>query len=211
MTITVEDVMTRNVVAVRSHADFKEILMVMRRRRFSALPVLDSGDKVVGLVSGADLLLKEAYPAGCESAGSLMHSDRDKAAALTADDLMTQPAVTIGPEKTVCEAAQVMHGKHIRQLPVVDSDGHLVGIVSRVDLLGVYDRPGTDIRNEIVERVAESGFSLEGVTVEVSEPVGVVTIGGSVDREDTAVGLVDVVRHVGGVVHVRDRLCYPRR
>jgi CBS domain-containing protein len=211
MTKTVADVMTRNVVAVRRHAEFKEILMVMRRRHFSAFPVLDSGDKVIGLVSGADLLLREAYPADGKSAGSVVRRrDQAKVAALTAGDLMTGPAVTIGPQKTVAQAARLMYSKHIKRLPVVDSDRRLIGIVSRADLLGVYDRPDADIRNEIVDRIAESGVSLDAGRVEVMVATGVVTIGGSVDGEDAAVGLLDTVRQVGGVVHVRDRLCYPR-
>lgn len=211
MTVTVADVMTRNVVAVRRHAEFKEILMVMRRRRFSAFPVLDSGDKVIGLVSGADLLLKEAYPGAGEPAGFAgLCRDRVKAAALTAGDLMTSPAVTIEPERTVAEAARLMHGKHIKRLPVVDGDSRLIGIVSRVDLLGAYDRPDDDIRKEIAERISASSFSLEGARLEVMVAAGVVTIGGSVDSEDTAIGLLDAARHAGGVVHVKDRLRYPR-
>ncbi len=212
MTMTVADVMTQNVVAVHVDAEFKEILMAMRRRHMSAFPVLDSGDKVIGVVSEDDLLLKEAYPGAGESGSfAALCRDRIKAAALTAGDLMTRPAVTIGPDKTVAEAARLMHSKHIRRLPVVDSHGHLTGIVSRVDLLGAYDRPDADIRNEITERITESGFSLEGATVKVLVAAGIVTIGGSVDSEDTAVSLLDAVRHVGGVVHVRDRLRYPRR
>jgi CBS domain-containing protein len=157
-------------------------------------------------------MLKEAYPGDGESAGFLMRRrDRAKVVALTVGDLMTSPAVTIAPEKTVVEAARLMHHKHIRRLPVVNRDGRLIGIVSRVDLLGAYDRPDADIRNEVVERIIESGFSTEGTTVEVMVATGVVTIGGSADCEDTAIGLLDAVRHVGGVVHVRDRLRYPRR
>ena len=57
MTSTVQDVMTSNVVALRKEAQFKEIVRAMRRRHFSALPVLDSAGHVVGVVSEADLLL----------------------------------------------------------------------------------------------------------------------------------------------------------
>ena len=67
MTATVKDVMTSNVVAVREYAEYKEIVTVMRRRHVSAFPVVDDHDRVVGVVSEADLLLKEAYadrPAG---------------------------------------------------------------------------------------------------------------------------------------------------
>lgn len=208
MTMTVADVMTRNVVAVRGHAEFKEILMVMRRRHFSALPVLDTGDTVIGLVSGADLLLKEAYPGG--PTGLLVRRrDRVKATALTAADLMTRPAVTIGPGQTVAEAARLMHGKHLKRLPVVDVDSRLIGIVSRVDLLGAYDRPDADIRTEIAQRIIEPGLPRHGARAEIMVTAGVVTITGSADSEDTAICLLDIARHVPGVIHVRDRLRYP--
>ncbi|MHB1596459.1 MAG: CBS domain-containing protein [Streptosporangiaceae bacterium] len=59
----VADVMTFNVVAVRRDAEFKEIVEVMHRRRLSAFPVLDDHDNVIGVVSEADLLPRQAYPA----------------------------------------------------------------------------------------------------------------------------------------------------
>ena len=58
MNSRVEDVMTRDVVTVRETAPYKEIVVVMRRWRVSAVPVLDAGGHLVGLVSEADLLLK---------------------------------------------------------------------------------------------------------------------------------------------------------
>jgi CBS domain-containing protein len=205
--MTVADVMTRNVVAVRGHAEFKEIVMVMRRRHLSALPVLDVGGTVIGLVSGADLLLKQAYVDG----GGLLtrRRTRGKAAALTAADLMTRPAVTIEPGQTVAEVARLMHGRHLKRLPVVDGDGRLIGIVSRVDLLGAYDRPDADIRTEIAQQVTEPGLPRNGVRAEIMVTAGVVTITGSADSEDTALSLLDTARHVPGVIHVRDRLHYP--
>ncbi len=62
MNSTVKDVMTESVVAVRETAGYKDIVTVMRRRRVSAFPVIDSGGHVLGVVSEADLLLKEAVP-----------------------------------------------------------------------------------------------------------------------------------------------------
>lgn len=61
MSATVKDVMSTTVVAVRREAKFKEIICAMRRRRVSALPVLDADNRVTGVVSEADLLLKEAF------------------------------------------------------------------------------------------------------------------------------------------------------
>lgn len=211
MTNRVGDVMTRNVVSLRKHAQFKDILHVMRERKFSAFPVLDASDKVVGVVSEDDLLVKEGYRSGEPVAGFLMrHADKAKAAGLTAAELMTRPAITIDPEATVAEAARTMHAKHVKRLPVVNDDGRLVGIVSRIDLLGVYDRADSQIRNEIVTQLIDNEFLLDSRAFTVTVTAGVVTLRGPVDREPVAHSLLDGVRRADGVVAVRDRLSYPR-
>lgn len=212
MSTQVAEVMTRNVVSLRKHAEYKEIVQVMRLRRFSAFPVLDEEDNVVGVVSEDDLLVKEGY--GPQVGGPRFltrHADRARAAALTAGELMTSPAITIRPEATVAEAARTMHGKHVKRLPVVDGNGRLVGVVSRVDLLGVYDRPDEDIRRQIVEEVIRIAFTLDSLAFDVTVTGGVVTLSGYVDREAVALSLLRAVRQVDGVVAVRDRLSYPRQ
>jgi CBS-domain-containing membrane protein len=206
----VAEVMTYNVIAVRREAEFKEIVAVMRRRRVSAFPVLDDGDRVIGVVSEADLLPHEAYPAWPPGAGRERRRHLpDKVGALTAAELMTSPAITIGPEATVTEAARVMNSRKVKRLPVVDSAGRLLGIVSRVDLLGVYDRPDAQIRTEITERVLAGDFVLDPREFTVAVAGGVVTISGKLDQHDLAVRLLRGVWDVVGVVDVRDRLSYP--
>jgi CBS domain-containing protein len=211
MAASVKDVMTRNVVELRKNTEYKEIVSVMRRRHISAFPVLDDHDHVVGVVSEADLLLKQAYqdrPSGSPRS-LLRRRDRAKAAALTAAHLMTSPAVTIVPEATVAEAAQVMHGRKLKRLPVVDSAGRLVGIVSRVDLLGVYDRPDQEICGEITGEVIGRRFALDAQQFDLTVAGGVVTITGQAKSLTEAEGLLDAIWDVGGVVDVRDRLSYP--
>jgi CBS-domain-containing membrane protein len=210
MASLVRDVMTCNVVAVRKEAEFKEIIEVMRRRRISAFPVLDAGDRVIGVVSEADLLLREAYPA--RPAASRPERRRlvpAKARAMTAAELMTSPAVTITAEATVTEAARMMHSRRIKRLPVVDGAGRLTGLVSRVDLLGVYDRPDADMRSEITERVIAGNFVLGPDMFAVTVSGGVVTVSGKVELQATALSLLEAVWDVAGVVAVRDRLSYP--
>ncbi len=84
-------------------------------------------------------------------------------------------------------------------------------IASRVDLLGVYDRPDEDIRKEIVEQVIEGAFVLDSLAFAVTVVGGVVTLSGPVVREPVALSLLDAVRQVDGVAAVRDRLSYPRQ
>jgi CBS domain-containing protein len=207
----VGDVMTRNVVAVRKDARFKDIVQVMRARRFSAFPVLDDDNKVVGVVSEDDLLIREGFRVpGSGPRFLLRHADRAKADGLTAAELMTEPAITIRPEADVAEAARIMHRRHVKRLPVVTETGRLVGVVSRVDLLVVYDRPDADIRSEILKQVIESEFVLDSLAFTVAVDSGVVTVAGPLDSEYVAVNLLEQIGRVAGVVTVRDRLSYPR-
>jgi CBS-domain-containing membrane protein len=60
----VREVMTQDVVTVDEHASFKEVATLLTERRVSALPVLDGEGRVVGIVSEADLILKEESPRG---------------------------------------------------------------------------------------------------------------------------------------------------
>jgi CBS-domain-containing membrane protein len=123
---------------------------------------------------------------------------------------MTSPAITVSPEATVAEAARIMHAHRVQRLPVVDSVDRLVGIVSRTDLLGVYDRPDAEIWDEVTEQVIRSEFCLDPGEFAVTVSAGLVTLTGQVARRAVALSLLDAVRQVDGVVSVRDRLSYPR-
>jgi CBS domain-containing protein len=80
-------------------------------------------------------------------------AEHDKAAAAVAGDLMTVAVVSITPEATVAQAARRLHTANIKRLPVADNRGRLVGIISRGDLLKVFNRPDEAIRREIRDEV----------------------------------------------------------
>ena len=127
---TVRDVMTTSVVAVRKDASFKEMAAMLRSRRISAFPVLDDAGRVVGVVSEGDLLVKEAVQAyGTSLFAALRHlREEDKARGITAGDLMTGPAVTIGPDAPVEEAARLMYDRRVKRLPVVNAPAGCWGL-----------------------------------------------------------------------------------
>ncbi|HTQ94347.1 MAG TPA: CBS domain-containing protein [Streptosporangiaceae bacterium] len=135
------------------------------------------------------------------------HAARVKAGGVTAADLMTSPAVTIGPDETVEQAARLMYDRNVKRLPVVDQGGRLVGIISRSDVLAVFDRADAEIREEIMNQVIAGRSEPSWYSVIVKD--GVVTLEGN--PETIAIGhdLVARTRHVQGVVAVRDRLVYP--
>jgi len=213
MKSTVKDVMTTRVIWVRKDAPFREMAATLREQRVSAFPVLDDDLKVIGVVSEADLLTKEALssePDGMPGmiTGLLRRREQEKARGITAGDLMTSPPVTVRPEDTVEHAAQLMYTRRVKRLPVVNAAGRLVGIISRADVLSVFDRPDKDIRAEITNDVMREEFLIDPKRLKVTVKDGVVTVEGTPGNTVVGHEIVRRVRHVQGVVAVRDRLSY---
>jgi CBS-domain-containing membrane protein len=175
----------------------------------SALPVVDDAGRVIGVVSEADLLAKEALADPGVVAELLHRQDVRKAEGLTAGDLMTRPAVTAAPGDPVEQAARMMHFMRVNRLPVVNSGGQLVGIVSRSDVLAVFDRPDADIRKDIVDTMLVHEFLIDPRLFNVTVESGVVTMEGCPETAALGRALVRKARHVRGVVAVRDRFTYP--
>jgi len=209
MQTAVKDVMTTRVIWVRKDAPYRELAAALRTHRVSAFPVLGDGDKVIGVVSEADMLAKEALDGepGLFS-GLLHHRDAEKARGITAGDLMTAAVVTVGPEDTVAHAARLMYTRKVKRLPVVDANGHLVGIISRTDVLAVFDRTEEDIREEIINEVLLAEFLVDSHAFDVKVSDGIVTLTGEPETNEIGHEIVQRVRHVQGVVAVRDRLSY---
>jgi len=202
--------MTTRVISVRKDASFKDMAAMLRSSRISAFPVIDDAGKVIGVVSAGDLLVKEAVLAdGTSLLAALRHiREDDKAAGVTAADLMTAPAITIRPDASVVDAARLMYDRRVKRLPVVTAAGRLMGIVSRVDVLAVFNRPDEEIRGEVIHEVlpAVVAGTPTGFTVTVAD--GIVTISGSLASGQVGHAILDAVRHVQGVVAVRDRFSY---
>jgi CBS domain-containing protein len=209
---TVEDVMTTDVVSAWSGTGFKELVDLMAGRGVSGVPVVDSGNVVVGVVSEADLLVKESEqePKGIHAALRLMHRRRERATATAslARDLMTSPAVTVTPDVSIVHAARMMQERGVKRLPVVDPEGHLVGIVSRRDLLSVFLRTDDDIAEEIRREVVRRALLTEPSAVRVSVHEGHVGLDGEVERRSTASVAEALVARVDGVVTVHNRLTH---
>jgi CBS-domain-containing membrane protein len=211
MNATVKDVMSTHVVAVRENAAFKEIAAALREQRAGAFPVLDAASKVVGVVSETDLLAVEALDGSVHGLfQGLRHRRRlPGAGPVTAADLMTQPAVTIGADEPALSAARLLYSRRVKQLPVTSPDGTLIGIVSRSDVLTVYSRPDEAIEHEITQELILRALLGDPSRFTVTVKDGIVTIDGAPESADVGREIIDRARHVEGVVAVRDRLSYP--
>ncbi|MFE1248461.1 CBS domain-containing protein [Streptomyces sp. NPDC058735] len=200
----VSDVMTHTVVAVGRDASFKDVIKLMQEWKVSALPVLEGEGRVIGVVSEADLLLKEEFRGSDPDRFTQMRrlTDLAKAGGMTAADVMSTPAVTVHADATLAQAARVMAQRKVKRLPVVNAEGLLEGVVSRADLLKVFLRTDGEIAEEIRQEILAPLFPapLEPVRVEVAD--GVVTLTGTLRDTSLVPVIARLVRSVEGVVDV---------
>ncbi|MCX5205784.1 CBS domain-containing protein [Streptomyces sp. NBC_00237] len=210
-------VMTTEVVTARPDTPFKEVARLLTTRRISGLPVVDTDDHVVGVISETDLLAREAeapdpyepprrfrWPRTSTAARSRAH----RAVARTAGELMSKPAVCVHAENTIAEGARTMAQHTIERLPVVDEEDRLVGIVTRRDLLQIFLRTDAVIRHEVIEAVLVQTLWLAPRSIEVLVADGVVTLHGQLERRSEIPVAVHMTRQVDGVVAVVDQLSY---
>jgi CBS domain-containing protein len=208
----VADVMTKRVHVASPMTPFKLLVRLIEENRISAVPIVDQRGVAVGLVSEGDLILKERTEE-LEASTDLLHlrrhlTDRAKAQGLTAAEVMTSPAITIGADNRLADAARLMHERNVRQLVVVDDRGKIAGIVSRSDVLQVFLRSDDDLRAEIVDGIIPSLMLTSDDSVGVNVSYSVVTLDGSVDRKSDVEILGRLTRAVDGVVGVTNNLNY---
>ena len=211
-TVRVGHVMTRDVVSVTPDTPLKDVAAAIVERGISGLPVCDADGAVVGVLSEADLLVKQG--GSPERSGGLFAwlvetasaPDLAKLRARTAGEAMTAPAITVPAGSSVSEAARTMVSLGVNRLPVVE-DGRLVGIVSRADLVRLFTRSdeeiARDIRQDVVKRL---WIAPERIEVEVEQ--GEVVLRGEAETEVEAELLLKRIPLVAGVVGVRSELSW---
>jgi len=164
--------------------------------------IVDHDGAIVGVVSEADLLRK-GDPELFEwhlIEGPHRRAERRKAAARTARDLMTAPPVVLAPTATTAEAAHVMRERNLKHLPIVDDRRHVLGVVSRVDLLSVFLRGDDKIREDVLGLVRIAGADASAVDVEVID--GVVRFHGNIPMRSDRDRLFHRTRSIDGVVDI---------
>jgi CBS domain-containing protein len=202
----VEDLMTREVMTVGPDASLKDVAALLAEYRIGGLPVVDGGRKPLGVITKADIVLKELAepPVKRGLFGRKKDDDAEaKAAARTAGEAMTAPAVTISPAMPVGSAAAWMVESGINRLPVVQRDT-LVGIITRHDLVRVFARSDAEIEREIRDDALAGTAWPDSIEVIVRN--GEVTLRGQADSIGEAEMLPLQVRHVIGVVAVDSEL-----
>lgn len=202
----VADVMTGEVVAVGPFTPLKEVAALLLEHGISGLPVVDDEGKVVGIVSEADILMKERTRPEHSPLYSRLHAadlaaEELRLSAGLAAEAMSVPVIVIAADRPLTEAATLMLDNDVKRLPVVEGE-RLVGIVTRTDLVRAFLRPDEEIANEIREEVLLRRLCAEPGRIDVHVRQGRVTISGSVDTELDATLLPKLVERLPGVVSV---------
>jgi CBS domain-containing protein len=206
--------MTADVVAVDRITPFKQIAWQLVQHQINGVPVLSLGRHVAGVVTEGDLIAARDKHAGQRrrwTGTPVFGTDRSRYDRLTAEHLMTAPAITIHPDTALAGAAQLMSDHHIKLLPVVDQDCKIVGVVSRRDLLGVFLVPDSEIARQVRELFNEIAPGEPGaITVEVY--CGIVTLTGQPEAElrSQVAAAIDAAWDIDGVLDIIDHLASPQ-
>lgn len=199
----VRHVMRTDVPAVRDDALLGDIIGMLEGRRVEIVPVVDKAGRVVGVICPGDLRRREAARRPDAAARSRVGGDL-----VRVDEVMTVPAWTIDADAPLTAAAQRMYLRKVERLPVTADGGRLVGVVSATDLLRVFGRPDTAIRQDVIDQVLRRTMHVDPTRVHVAVDNGTVTLVGTVERRTAAAAIARLAHTVPGVVAVVDRLSY---
>jgi len=135
-------------VSARPEEEVETLLKLMREHELPGVPVVDEGHRLVGIVTESDLVMRDEeadihLPRHIDLLGgvifleSMKHYEERlrKGLAATVSDMMTPDPITVSPQDSVHDAARIIAERKHNRVPVVDSDGRLVGVVTRVDVL----------------------------------------------------------------------------
>lgn len=177
----VQDVMTSDPATVTGDSKVKQTVILAAERQVSSLPVVDAQGRICGIVTDADLV-RDAFPHD-PRAHEKPQRDADRAPAVLVREVMTSPAVTVGVHDDLADVVALMTSSHLKSLPVVDTEGRVLGMVSRSDVLRVRARPDDLLHQEVADVLREVGHPEWQATVSD----GVVTISGATTTLDRSI------------------------
>lgn len=214
------DVMTRNVVTVGPDTPVNEIAQILINRHISAVPVVDDGGQIVGIVSEGDLMRRPESGTERQESWWLWlvwepeKQDLDflKSHGRLAKQVMTSPVITVKEETPLSDAACVLEERRIKRVPVV-RDGKLVGIVSRANLLqGLASaafppeltRSDAELREAVLQAFVDEGIEDELLNVTVTN--GVAHLWGLADTEVQRGAAEVAAKDIKGVARVENHI-----
>ena len=219
--LTVADVMTKQVITTAPDTPVEAVAKLLYERQISGVPVVDGQDHVVGILSEGDLIVNTAAIGGDKPRSWWLRffSDKEsraedylKAHGRTAADVMSRSPITIGPDASLAEVAQLMEKNRVKRLPVVEG-GKLVGLVSRANLLrglataqppaSATDASDREIKGKLEKAIEAEGF---GRLINAIVQDGEVHLWGLVDTDAESRAIVVLAQGIPGVKAVENHL-----
>jgi acetoin utilization protein AcuB len=161
--------MVSPVITIDKDASVFEAQKKMTAHQIRHLPVVDADNRLIGIVTDRDIRSALPYDLIKESGTS---PEREKAAQLKVEDLMTANPISISPNYTIQDALLMIQKERVGAFPVVDEEGKLCGILSVRDLLRAFThvlgigQPGTLLGIEVEEKVGQLKKIVDAITAE---------------------------------------------
>lgn len=214
--LLVRDVMTPSPRAATAATPASEVVRMLLSADFNSVPVVDEGNKPVGIITQGDLISRGGMPLrlglleqlGQENVDNVLKAMAEK----NAQSVMTHPAVVIAEDRPLAEAVNLMLKRGLKRLPVVDAAGKLAGILARVDLFRIITREGPDwkalqARNVLVSEPKFVRDIMRRDTQTVPEAASLEEVMRVIDTNDIQrVAVVDAAGKLLGLISDRDLL-----
>lgn len=217
-----QDVMVSPAITVKSRSSVKDVAKLLLEHRISAVPVVDDDGRLVGIVSEGDLLHRTE--AGTErhrswwlqilAGDETLASEFVKSHGRRVGDVMTRDVITARPDTPLQDIATRLEKNLIKRVPIVDQKGHLLGIVSRANLIQAVasgrdeeDVEASDaaIRDTLLEELKKQQWA-HTMLLNVTVTEGVVTLWGMTNSDAERKALRVAAEEIPGVRAVNDNL-----
>jgi len=217
------DVMTRDVVSVHPDTPVPDLVKLLLSRSISGAPVVDKDGMLVGIVTEGDLIRRAELGTEKRRGGwvsfftgtAVLAREYVQSHGIVVSDIMTSGAVAVAPETPLSEVADLMEGRRVKRLPVIQ-DGRVVGIISRANLLRAWASVTTttaapaktddaSIRDALLAELAQQAWSRRPEnSVVVTD--GVVHLWGLAGTDEEKRALELAASRVAGVKGVESHL-----
>ena len=152
----VKDYMTKNVITVREDTPNEQVIKTMKKTKHDGYPVVDEDDKIVGIVTAFDLLLKEWGNGHIE-------------------DVMSKEVRVIKEDMSINDASRVMFRHGVSRLPVVDNDRHVKGIITNTDMVRSHIERSTPTKVNAFKTSMEQLYDIKTLLTREQVPVELLT------------------------------------
>lgn len=221
-----QELMTKNIITAGPETTVKEIAGLLVEHRISAVPIVNEGGEIIGIVSESDLFHraetatehKRSWWLSALTETDTLAREYVKSHGTKAEDVMSRVVISVHEDADLSEVADILDSHGIRRVPVV-KEGRLIGIVSRADIVRALvqvevsapaARPDdSSLQTAILKEIrSQSWLSARSVSVTVKD--GVAELWGLVDSEDEKKALHVLVEAIDGVQGIEDHVrLYP--